>query len=130
MEALLTGSSQFIVTSVNFLITSSQAIYVNRLEEMTEARIKETKTRGEKFEKLGRFRCNWRLLLSGWWVLTGCSLALVFGRIIPSAWLDSSHPYLIGADIFLVSVMGIGYGLLASVAFRAWKFGKVGQETF
>ena len=120
MEAILTGTPQFIVTSVTVLITSSQAAYINRLQEMIQTRIK-----AGNWSNFNRFRWNWYLLISGWWCLTVSGILLVCLRIIPSAFVTDSvekvSSYFIWVDIILTFLLLIGYSLLAAVAFLAWK---------
>lgn len=124
MEALLTGIPQFIVASVNALITATEATYLIRLDTLFRER---------KIRLNRRVKWNWRLLLAGWWALTFCTL-LVIGRIVASAWFpdqiadaaqitraaEVSHGVFICLDLAIVSLMGLGYFLLAIVAALAW----------
>jgi hypothetical protein len=114
MEPLLSGIPQFIVASVNFLITTAQARYVIRLDELF---------RDQKIPVICRTKLNWWFLLTGWWTLTVCSLFVV-GRIVLSGFISvKQFPWVFGPfDLLIVILMGLGYVFLAIVAALAWSW--------
>lgn len=120
-ESILTGVPQFIIASINFLITSSQATYLLKLEEEIERRI----YKGKGIKKHKR---NWRILLSAWWILTGTAIFTLFFRILPSMFVDNDIEkqcdYFFCLDFIIIFGTFIGYFLLATVAFFAWEWSK------
>ena len=120
-EAILTGTPQFILTSFTFLITSSQASYVLRLEEVIAKAIDDKKD-------ITRHRANWHIFLTGWWILTGTAIGTILIRIIPSMFIDDPHErinlWFIIWDFLILFSTAVGYTLLAAVALRSWDWNK------
>lgn len=112
MEPFLSPIPQFIVASVNFLITTTQAQYLNRLNE----RIYYKKISVSLSVKL-----QWWFLLLGWWILTASSV-LVIGRIVAFAfkYVDQWGWFFGWFDLLIVIFMGLGYVCLMVVACLAW----------
>jgi hypothetical protein len=121
MEAPLHGPPQFIVTSITFLITSNQAAYLNRLDQLFHSKhgaitVRELST--------------WKCLLLAWWVLTFSALLGAI-RILVFAWSSLASP--VESTVFdgvILSVMTVGYVLLAYVALRSWKCTKWGEYNY
>lgn len=101
----LDNTAQYIVTSITSLITSGQAAYINRLH----GRIVGNPLRGK------RLLTTYRLLLSGWWILT---IAAVLGafRIIFGTFEIKSFYF----DLTILSLLAVGYLVLCGVAWRSW----------
>jgi hypothetical protein len=116
MEPPLHGVPQFIVTSITFLITSNQAAYLNRLDEMIY---------NAKGHISPKTYWTWFWLLLAWWVLTGGALLGVI-RILASVFWDEWFVF----DGFILWVMAAGYGLLAYVAARSWRFSSWGCHKY
>lgn len=112
MEAILDGTPQFIVASINALITSSQAGYLNRLDDMFH---------GKSPPKLP-VRVQWHMLLAGWWILTVTTIVTVFriGFGAMSSY-DATDSAFVRLDLAIVSLMGLGYCWIAVVALLAWR---------
>lgn len=112
MEPLLNDITQFIAASVNFLITTAQANYVIRLEELFLQK---------KIPLRCRTKLNWWFLFLGWWVLTGTSI-LVVARILLRGFIGVEDHYqvFVPFDLVIVGSMLLGYSLLALVALLAW----------
>ena len=117
----LDGVPQFLLASINSLITTSQANYLNRLDDILHAK-------RVKPEHATRTLRVWTLLLAAFFTLTATALLSVF-RII----LWASHqgdPAWVGnpcwdstvstVDKFIIAGTGWGYFLLALVAFLSW----------
>lgn len=115
MRALLDGTPQFIIASINFLITSSQAIYVLKLEDVIKERLKANKD-------ITRHKTNWSFLLLAWWILTGTAIFTFAARIVPSIFLKNDNSYFIVCDPFIIFGTFVGYCTLAVVAARSWKW--------
>jgi len=108
MEPFLSDIPQFIVASVNFLITTAQAQYLIRLDE---------RIYNKEIRVTHRVKRQWCFLLLGWWVLTISSL-LVVGRIAAYGlkYVDQFKCFFGWFDLSIVIVMGLGYALLMVVA--------------
>lgn len=115
MPALLDGSPQFIIASINVLITSSQASYLIRLDGIIRERLKNKKD-------ITRHKTTWFFLLLAWWVLTGTAIFTFAARIIPSIMLKNDHLYFTVCDPIIIIGTFAGYCILAVVAARSWKW--------
>lgn len=115
MRALLDGSPQFIIASINFLITSNQSLYVLKLEEVIRKRLEENKD-------ITSHKKNWFFLLLAWWTLTGTAIFTFAARIIPSIILKNDNLFFTVCDPFIISGTFVGYCMLAVVAARSWKW--------
>ena len=126
-QAVLTGPPQFILASINFLITSSQAQYILSLEKEAADAITGSKD-------VTRHRTNWHILLWAWWTLTLTALVTVVLRIIPAMYvardLQLNHSWFVTVDLIIIISTAVGYGLLALFAGRAWKWNKVRGISF
>ena len=125
MESILSGAGQYIIASINMLITIAQSKYIMNLEHLTAKRItaiEEKKISGG----IKRYKVNWHILLLAWWTLAGTAILTLAFRIIPSIFVgdetEKYHPWFITIDFIIVAGTLFGYLLLASLAFRAWKW--------
>ncbi len=120
-EAVLTGIPQFVLTSLTFLVTTTQANYILRLEGVIAKAIDDKKD-------ITRHRANWHIFLVGWWMLTGTAIGTIFIRIIPSMFIDDPHErinlWFIIWDFLILFSTAVGYALLAVVALRSWDWNK------
>jgi len=108
MEPVLSGVPQFILASINALITATVARYVMELED---------RVRKSKPQPRCKLKAQWYLILSGWWAVA-LSAILVLGRIImASAWSIENALF----DMALVILSLAGYVLLASVNCVGWR---------
>lgn len=125
MESVLSGQPQFIIASINLLITIAQSRHIVNLEEITAARIRQTEQDGVPRD-MSRYRTNWHLLLTAWWMLAGVAMITLLFRIIPSMFVRDSveltSPWFIFVDMIVIIGTFAGYSLLAVIAFRAWKW--------
>lgn len=105
MEAFLDGPPQFILVSVNALLTTAQATYINRLKDLFgghEGR--------ERLEATTDRRWQWHALLTGWWlvciatIFTIFRIALRHGTDIPA-----TDPYFIIFDFTILLFLFLGY---------------------
>ena len=83
MESILSGIPQYIIASINVLITINLSTYIMSLEEIIANRIKTIKKENKK-KSLKRHKTNWHLLILAWWTLTGTAIITLIFRIIPS----------------------------------------------
>lgn len=125
MESLLSGIPQYIIASINILITINQSTYIMSLEKLIADRIRQTEKDG-KPRIIKRHKENWRLLLTAWWLLAATAVVIILLRIIPSMIFDDAteltHPWFILVDFIIIICTMLGYLLLLAVAFRAWKW--------
>ncbi|NIP37934.1 MAG: hypothetical protein GWO07_02690 [Candidatus Dadabacteria bacterium] len=135
MESLLSGIPQYIIASINILITINQSTYIMGLERLIADRIRQTETDGIT-RTIKRHKENWHLLIAAWWMLASTAVALIIFRIIPSMYFDDAteltHPWFIAVDFMIIFGTLLGYFLLLAIAFRSWKWnswqGKTGQD--
>lgn len=142
--AVLSGVPQFIVTSINFLITTGQSRYLMDVESSTAQAIDryENLFRQNKpsnkddaaavWNKLEKHRKNWQLFLFAWWCLT-CGSMLGILRILISAGyfkVQQNDLFFIRADVVILSLMFVGYGFLAILTARAWSSGEARGKRF
>lgn len=127
MESILSGAAQYIIASINMLITISQSTYIMNLESLTAKRITDIETK-KKTGNIDRYKTNWHILLLAWWMLAGMAILTLAFRIIPSIFVgdetEKYHPWFITLDFIIVAGTLFGYLLLASLSFRAWKWNK------
>lgn len=125
MESVLSGIPQYIIASINVLITISQSTYIMNLEELIARRIKEIETESPD-KNIKRHKTNWHLLLAAWWMLAGMAMVTIILRIIPSMFFDHEaeihHPWFIFIDFLILLGTFLGYSLLATISFRSWKW--------
>ena len=125
IESLLSGQPQYIIASINLLITIAVSRYLIHLETLTAERIRSMESDGKKRD-MTRYRVNWHILLMAWWMLAGIAMVTLLLRIIPSMFFRDSvelhHPWFIVMDFIIVLGTFIGYALLATISFRAWKW--------
>ena len=112
-EALLDGTPQFVVASINGLITTNQATNISRIEGLFRNQLERPSAR-ERF--------MWNMLLTGWYLLA-LTTVITISRIGFSAMISNSktHPVFINLDLGIVSMMGLGYLFLAMTGFVAWR---------
>lgn len=115
MPVLLDGSPQFIIASINVLITSSQASYLIRLDGIIKERL-------EIKKDITKHKTTWFFLLLAWWILTGTAIFTFAARIIPSIILEKDHSLFTVIDPIIIIGTFVGYCILAVVAARSWKW--------
>ncbi len=127
MESILSGAAQYIIASINMLITIAQSTYIMNLEHLTAKRITEIETK-KITGNINRYKANWHILLLAWWLLAGMAILTLAFRIIPTLFVgdqtEKYHPWFISIDFIIIVGTLSGYLLLASLAFRAWKWNK------
>ncbi len=125
MESVLSGQPQFIIASINLLITIAQSRHIVNLEELTADRIRKMEQDGVRRD-MSRYRTNWHLLLTAWWMLAGVAMVTLLFRILPSMFVSDAvelkSAWFIFVDLVVILGTFIGYSLLAVIAFRAWKW--------
>lgn len=125
MESVLSGQPQFIIASINLLITIAQSRHIVNLEELTANRIRKTERDGIRRD-MSRYRTNWHLLLTAWWMLAGVAMITLLFRILPSMFVSDAveltNTWFIFVDLVVILGTFTGYSLLAVIAFRAWKW--------
>ena len=125
IESLLSGQPQYIIASINLLITIAVSRYLIHLEKLTAERIHRIESDG-KIRDMTRYKVNWHILLMAWWMLAGVAMVTLLLRIIPSMFYrdeaELHHPWFILMDLIIVTGTFIGYALLATISFRAWKW--------
>lgn len=125
LESVLSGQPQFIIASINLLITIAQSRHIVNLEQITAERIEKMERTGE-FADLSRYKANWHLLLTAWWMLAGVAMITLLFRIIPSMFVPDNielhHPWFIFMDIIIILGTFAGYALLSTISYRAWKW--------
>lgn len=125
MESVLSGAAQYIIASINMLITIAQSKYIMNLESLTAKRITDIEAK-KTSGTIKRYKTNWHILLLAWWMLAATAIFTLTFRIIPSIFVgdetEKYHPWFITMDFIIVAGTLIGYLLLASIAFRAWKW--------
>lgn len=119
MNAPLSDVPQFIITSITFLITSTQAGYLVRLDEIFYKRL------GDQGTISRESIYTWRSLLVAWWVLT--SSALLGSVRILLNYLFSWESYVF--DCVILGDMTLGYLLLCYVALRSWRWSSWGGRS-
>lgn len=125
MESVLSGQPQFIIASINLLITIAQSRHIVNLEELTANRIRKTERDGIRRD-MSKYRTNWHLLLTAWWMLAGVAMITLLFRILPSMFVSDAveltSTWFIFVDLVVILGTFTGYSLLAVIAFRAWKW--------
>lgn len=125
MESVLSGQPQFIIASINLLITIAQSRHIVNLEELTANRIRKTERDGIRRD-MSKYRTNWHLLLTAWWMLAGVAMITLLFRILPSMFVSDAveltNTWFIFVDLVVILGTFTGYSLLAVIAFRAWKW--------
>lgn len=137
--------AQYVVTSINFLITTNQARYVIDLENLGRNLIRDLSityphyTKADK-GKLDSHRRNWEILFVAWWMLT---FSAFFGtlRILSAAFWGAAAAAAAAAatatwelrlfqflDFFILTLMSGGYTGLMVFAWRAWHPSKWGAK--
>ncbi len=98
---------QFILASINALISSSQAAYINRLEDKIDY--------FKRSDKNIKFRWIWIILVSGFFSLALSTLMAVFRIMLWSVQKTYGR-----FDELIVVTTGYGYVLLFFVALKSW----------
>ncbi|MEK7182861.1 MAG: hypothetical protein AAB694_01740 [Patescibacteria group bacterium] len=110
----LNGVPQFILASINALISSSQANYVNRLDDFIYRKVKTLPApKREHVKKV------WIVIVTAFFTLTAATL-LSIARIIFSSGQQISTIYFSFLDTLIIVTTGHGYFLLAIVAWFSW----------
>lgn len=125
MESLLSGIPQYVIASINLLITINQSTYIMSLEQLIADRIRLIES-DKKYRSLKRHKANWHLLLAAWWMLAGTAIITLLLRIIPSMFFDDAteltHPWFIFIDFVIIIGTFVGYLFLLTIVYRAWKW--------
>jgi len=135
-EPILSDISQFIVTSINFLITTGQARYLMDLEEAAKKTIEKftclpAEKKKDAQKNLKRHEINWYIFLPAWWYLTYASILGVIRIILFAGYFaESWKGFFIWVDVAILTLMFLGYSFLAIVAFRSWRLKEVRGKAF
>jgi cellobiose-specific phosphotransferase system component IIC len=107
MEPVLSNVPQFILASINALITATVARYVMDLRR----RLRKSTTQSDR-----KVKAQWYLILFGWWAVALSAVFVLVRIIMASAWSKEYGVF----DLSLVILTLAGYVLLASVNCLAW----------
>lgn len=132
--AVLSGVPQFIVTSINFLITTGQSRYLMDVESSAAEAVgryeglicqKEPPKKNDvkkAWDTLERHKINWQIFLFAWWCLTCGSMLGIFRVLISVGYYSqqTNDLFFIRTDVVILCLMFLGYGSLAVITARAW----------